>query len=161
MSAKLGNSYCCVNDLRLICFPIMNTNYPDWDQKSLALVFCDFYLTAKIMAPHSHRQMRWWAELVTNERNLEEKVLCLGWKQTSPVTGVRPCTGQWCCCKCGSGALLTHWHGTRTSLPKQNAGLSFCRQKESLFLRIRKTAMSLSFHSVSVHHVIIMVWTEM
>jgi len=33
----------------------MKTNYLGWDQKSLAVVFCDFSLTAEIMAPSLHR----------------------------------------------------------------------------------------------------------
>lgn len=29
----------------------MKPNYLDWDQKGLAMVFCDFYLTDEIMVP--------------------------------------------------------------------------------------------------------------
>lgn len=145
MDAKLAASHCCVNDGRPICFLVMKPNYPGWDQKSLAMVFCDFYLTAEIMAPSSHRQMRMWTELVTNERDLEQKVPCLGWRQGSAGAGVRPCTGLMLLQMCKWGlAPLTVMELEPVFLSK-NGGLSFSNQKEGISLGIRKRAMSPNF----------------
>lgn len=145
MDTKLAASRCCVNDVRPICFLIMKPNYPGRDQKSLAMVFCDFYLPVKITAPSSHRQMRMWAELVTNERGFEQKVPCLGWRQGSPGDGVRPCTGSMLLQMCKWGlAPLTVTELEPVYLSK-NTGLSFSNQKEGIPLRIRKRAMSPNF----------------
>lgn len=87
--------------------------------------------------------MRTWTELATNERDFEEKVLWLGWRQGSPGAAVRPCTGSLLLHMCKGRSCSTHWHGTGTSLPEQKCW-SQC-QKEGISLRIRKRAMSPNF----------------
>lgn len=139
-----GCQACCfpgsVNDVRPICLLVMKPNYPGWDPKSMAMVFCDFYLTAKIMAPSSHRQMRMWTELVTNERDLEQKVPCLEWWQRSPGVGAGPHIESKLLQMCKQGlapltvmALGPIYQQIVTILPiylSKYAGLSFSNQNE-------------------------------
>lgn len=142
MNAKFATSRCCVNDVRPICFVIMKPNYLGWDPKSLAMLFCDLPDWWDHGAKFTQGQMRMWTELVTNERDFEQKAPCLGWRQGCPGAGVRPCMGSLLLhmCKWGLAALAVM--ELEPVYLSKNAGLSFSNQKEGISLRIRKRAMT-------------------
>lgn len=68
------------------------------------MIFCDFYLTAEIMEPSTHRTNENVNRAGHKEKGYEQKLPCLGWRQSSPGAG-DTALGH-CFCTCASGALL-------------------------------------------------------
>lgn len=105
---------------------MMKANYSHWGQKSLALVFCDFYLNTKIMAPHSHRHREGEQSWSQMKETLRKKCHVLDGSRALQELELDPALVNDASGNVeGEPGSLTGME-TGTSLPKQNAGLSLC-----------------------------------